>query len=89
MKDDKDKQVTTNDIMEFLQTHMVMRSDFNKFRTKVDNLNVKFYDTGIIMKNIEQRLAHMEKNILTKEYLDLKIKEFLANLDQLIVVDNP
>ena len=89
MKDDKDKQVTTNDIMEFLQTHMVMRSDFNKFRTKVDNLNVKFYDTGIIMKNIEQRLANMEKNILTKEYLDLKIKEFLANLDQLIVVDNP
>lgn len=89
MKDDKDKQVTTNDIMEFLQTHMVMRSDFNKFRTKVDNLNVKFYDTGIIMKNIEQRLAHMEKNILTKEYLDLKIKEFLANLDQLIGVDNP
>jgi ribonuclease HIII len=68
---------------------MVMRSDFNKFRTKVDNLNVKFYDTGIIMKNIEQRLAHMEKNILTKEYLDLKIKEFLANLDQLIGVDNP
>lgn len=89
MKDDKDKQVTTNDIMEFLQTHMVMRSDFNKFRTKVDNLNVKFYDTGIIMKNIEQRLAHMEKNILTKEYLDLKIKEFIANLDQLIGVDNP
>jgi len=52
-------EVTTNEIMEFLQTNMVTREEFN-------NLEGRF-------GTLEGRVSHVENQMVTKDYLDDKL----------------
>ena len=51
---------TTNDIMEFLKEHMVMKEDFRKFEEKFDS---RFSELQAEIEDIKLRLDAMEKKL--------------------------
>jgi len=80
--------VTTNEIMKFLETNMVTRDEFNDFRgefydfkndteTHFDNLEERF-------STIDGRVGHLENQMVTKDYLDDKFAVFGAEVGQKI-----
>ena len=68
------QEVTTNEIMEFLQPNMVTRDEFND---RVGSLEVRF-------DNLEVRVGHLENQMVTKDYLDDKFATFGAEIGQRI-----
>jgi len=74
-------EVTTNDIMQFLEKNMVMREEFNCFKnnteTRLDNLEVRF-------SGLEGRVGHLENQMVTKDYLDNKFIDFAIKINQKI-----
>ena len=67
-------QVTTNDIMEFLQTNMVMKSDFDERLEQVDKR----------LENLEERVGSLENQMVTKDYLDNKLADLGAEIGRRI-----
>jgi len=70
-------EVTTNDIMQFLQTNMVMRLEFDCLRGRVDMLEDH-------VGHIEDRIGHLENQMVTKDYLDNKFADFAIRINQKI-----
>jgi len=59
-------EVTTNEIMEFLQANMVTRGEFDYFKNE-------FY---CFKNDTETRFSHIENQMVTKDYLDDKFAAF-------------
>ncbi|KKR07019.1 MAG: hypothetical protein UT32_C0015G0003 [Parcubacteria group bacterium GW2011_GWC2_39_14] len=75
------QEVTTNEIMEFLQTNMVTRDEFND---RVGNLEVRFDNLEGRFDNLEGRVGHLENQMVTKDYLDDKFAIFSAEIGKKI-----
>jgi len=78
------QEVTTNEIMEFLQTNMVTRDEFNdrvgSLEVRFDNLEVRFDNLEGRFDNLEGRVGHLENQMVTKDYLDDKFAVFGAEI---------
>ena len=59
----KKQDVTTTDIMKFLEDNMVTKAEFE---TRVGNIETR-------VGNIEMRVGNIEKNMVTKEVFDLRV----------------
>ncbi|KKR07020.1 MAG: hypothetical protein UT32_C0015G0004 [Parcubacteria group bacterium GW2011_GWC2_39_14] len=68
------QEVTTNEIMGFLEKNMVTRAEFYDFKN----------DTEIRFDNLEGRVGHLENQMVTKDYLDDKFAVFGAEIGQKI-----
>ena len=82
------QEVTTNEIMEFLQTNMVTRDEFNdrvgSLEVRFDNLEVRFDNLEGRFDNLEGRVGHLENQMVTKDYLDDKFAVFGAEIGKRI-----
>jgi len=67
-------EVTTNDIMEFLEKNMVMRDEFNYFKKNTESR----------LDNLEWRVNHVESQMVTKNYLDDRLADFAVKINQKI-----
>jgi len=80
------QEVTTNEIMEFLQTNMVTRDEFNdrvgSLEVRFDNLEVRFDNLEGRFDNLEGRVGHLENQMVTKDYLDDKFKRIYRQVEK-------
>jgi len=77
-------EVTTNDIMQFLQANMVTRTEFNDFRSE-------FYlfkqNTEKRFDKLEDRVGSLENqmgNMVTKDYFDDKLAKLQTDINDKI-----
>lgn len=74
-----DKQVTTNDIMEFLQDHMVMKEEFyseiGQVRSEINALDVKLNKTKLDLID-----AMDEKNALLRGDIVVLMRREVSSL---------
>ncbi len=73
--------ITNNDIMDFLQTNMVMRSEFAEFKEDVDK---RFESVDKRFENLEQKVGPLENQMVTKDYLDRKLADLGAEIGRRI-----
>ena len=78
------QEVTTNEIMEFLQTNMVTRGEFDDFRGEFydfkNDTEIRFDNLEGRFNNLEGRVDHIENQMVTKDYLDDKFAVFGAEI---------
>jgi len=80
------EEVTTNEIMEFLEENMVTRTEFNDFRKEfyvlkeeaVTQTHFKVLKDDV--KELSGRVDHIENQMVTKDYLDDKFAVFGAEI---------
>lgn len=73
--------MTTNEIMEFLQEHMVTREEFSQLATKVDGLEIKVDGLETKVDGLEIKIDGLSQKInITKLDLLDAMDDKLANL---------
>jgi len=88
-------EVTTNEIMEFLQINMVTREEFNDFKSvtkteftvlteEVKVLSTRVGSLEVRFEDVDTRVGHIENQMVTKDYLDDKFADFGAKIDKKI-----
>ena len=84
-----DQTVTTNEILEFLQDHMVTKEEFRGLEQKVDGIEkrVDGIDQKVVglehkMSDLERKLNQTKLDII--DHLDTKLIDFKVELTRMI-----
>ena len=60
-----DHDVTSNEIMDFLQEHMVTREEFSQLDAKVDGLDIKINQTKLdLLDAMDTKLANLKGDLV-------------------------
>lgn len=87
MPDNNLNIITTNEIMEFLKDHMVVREEFNELineivilKSDMESVKSDMESVKSDMKSVKSEVGSMQTRIVTKEYLDDKLADLGAEI---------
>jgi len=80
------EEITTREILEFLQVNMVTKTEFEArfgiFDGRLTGLEYRFDNLECRFDKLEKRVDHIENCMVTKDYLDDKLADFAIKLSQ-------